>query len=257
MRIIKTLYKIFKLLFPTKFKKYLKEKISDSKKISDEKFYKVAEAYYSEKIETDGLNYEILVNAINEIREVKGIICEIGTRRGGSAKWIIDTLVNNSDTQRHFITIDPYGNIEYNHGDGNVGSKISVEGFTNKMRNETVPFLYMYALKRLDHFTFFNLEDTEFFKKYEDGVPSYSEHQGKIFEKIYALVFFDGPHDYKSITKEVKFFNSRTSSGAVYVFDDVSNYNHTLLEEEYLLRSGWQVFQKSERKISYKKVSSY
>ena len=51
------------------------------------------------------------------------IVCEIGTRRGGSAKWIIDSLVGNDDLDRTFITIDPYGNIEYNHGDGDVDYK--------------------------------------------------------------------------------------------------------------------------------------
>ena len=152
--------------------------------------------------------------------------------------------------------MDRYGNIEYNHGDGNIGSNISVEGFTNKMRNETIPLLYIYALERLNNFIFFNLEDTEFFKKYKDGIPIYSDQLGKRFESIYALVFFDGPHDYESVCKEVEFFNKRTPIGAVYVFDDVSNYNHNLLEEKYLFESGWEIFQKSNRKISYKKVAN-
>tara|TARA_B110000003_G_scaffold161641_1_gene161692 strand:- start:1216 stop:1986 length:771 start_codon:yes stop_codon:yes gene_type:complete len=252
--LFKTLYKIFKLLFPTKFKKYLKYKIVESKKISDEKFYKVAEAYYSEKIETDGNNYEILVDAIKEIKNVQGIVCEIGSRLGGSAKWMIDTLVSNNDTDRIFIAIDPYGNIEYDRGDGDIGSQLNFSGYTNQMRKLAIPFLTLYGLQRLTHFIFFNLEDTEFFARYSDGIPVYSK-SGKNIINLYSFVYFDGPHDYETVRKEVEFFNTRTHIGSIYVFDDVEGYyNHKRIEENLLLKNGWEIFQVSPQKISYKKV---
>lgn len=39
---------------------------------------------------------------------------------------------------------------------------------------------------------FFPLEDTEFFKRYCDGIPIYDEYK-RIVNK-YAMVFLDGPH---------------------------------------------------------------
>tara|TARA_B100001996_G_C18667085_1_gene595262 strand:+ start:813 stop:1583 length:771 start_codon:yes stop_codon:yes gene_type:complete len=256
VKFLTILYKIFKKLFPIKFKKYLKERIADSKKVSDEKFNKVAEAYYTEKIETDGNNYEILVSATKQIKNIDGIVCEIGTRLGGSAKWMIDTLVDNNDTNRLFIAIDPYGNIEYDYGDGDLGSKLQFQGYTNTMRKEAVPFLYLYGLQRLSHFIFFNFEDTEFFSRFSDGIPIYSD-SGKVLINLYSLVYFDGPHDYKTVKKEVEFFNTRTHIGSLYVFDDVKgHYDHKKIEEELLFNNGWEIFEVSPQKISYKKVSN-
>lgn len=248
------IYKIFKMFFPVRFKNYIRSLIKQYQVVSDEKFLSTVNSYYSKYIETDSLNYEILVNGVKEIKNIPGIICEIGTRRGGSAKWIIDSLVENNDTERLLITIDPYGNIEYDHGDGDIGSNKTVVDYTNKMRNETIPYLYIYALEKLHNFIFLNMEDTEYFERFGDGIPNYSDFRGKTLENNYALVFFDGPHDFDSISKEVNFFNDRTQSGAIYVFDDISNYNHSLLEEELLLKSGWSIFETSIRKISYKKI---
>ena len=250
------IYKFIKKLIPIKIKKIIKSIIQNYKLVSHEEYMKTVEAYYSNLIETDGLNYEILVNGVNEIKGVKGIICEIGTRRGGSAKWIIDTLSKNKDTDRTFITIDPYGNVEYDHGDGNIGSRKEVVGdYTNIMRSETIPYLYHYGLNKLSNFIFYNLEDTEFFERYKDGIPIYSKEKKEIVNQ-YSLVFFDGPHDYNSVYKEVEFFNERTPLGAVYIFDDVSgSYNHNLLENKILLDFGWTRLDTSERKNSYKKLS--
>ena len=60
----------------------------------------------------DSQEYEILVNAAAKIGETPGAVVEIGTRRGGSAKMIIDTLVQTGNTNRSMFCIDPYGNIE-------------------------------------------------------------------------------------------------------------------------------------------------
>ncbi len=248
------IYKFIKILIPVSIKKYIKSSIKQLKNISHEDYMKYTDSYYSKFIETDSLNYEILVNGIYKIKNIPGIVCEIGTRRGGSAKWIIDSLVENKDLDRTFITIDPYGNIEYNHGDGDIGTNKTIVDYTNKMRNETIPYLYIYALNKLKNFIFFNLEDSEFFERYKNGIPIYSEG-GKNLVNQYSFVFFDGPHDYESIYKEVEFFNSRTHKGSVYIFDDVANYNHRLLENELLFKNNWKLYESSQRKISYVKIN--
>ena len=38
----------------------------------------------------DSQEYEVLTNAVQNIKDVEGAVVEIGTRRGGSAKLIIE-----------------------------------------------------------------------------------------------------------------------------------------------------------------------
>lgn len=215
----------------------------------------------------DSQEYEILHKAALNIKGVDGAIVEIGTRRGGSAKLIIDTLVQNQDNKRSMFCIDPYGNIEIECTNLNMsihypGTK--VEGpadskditsphrfdYDNSMRNRTIPSLYYYAYQAGLNFTFFCLEDTEFFNRYSDGVPVYDEF--KTLVNQYALVFFDGPHDNPSVIKEVEFFEPRAVKGSVFVFDDIWMYSHDKVEE-FLFSKGWKVLEKKNIKASYKK----
>jgi hypothetical protein len=218
----------------------------------------------------DSQEYEILVNAVSKIKGVEGALVEIGTRRGGSAKMIIDTLVQNGDTNRSMFCIDPYGNIEIpctnlNMSIHNPDRKIEGDpqskeltssqrfDYDNDMRNRTIPSLYYYAYNAGLNFTFFCLEDSEFFKRYADGVPVYDNY--KVIEDKYAFVFFDGPHDNENVKKEVNFFVQRAPVGAVYVFDDLWMYDHDkLIEEEILFKNGFEILEKREIKASYIKT---
>jgi len=190
---------------------------------------------------TDSQEYDILVNAVAKIKGVEGAVLEIGTRRGGSAKLIIDVLWNNQDTKRSMFCVDPYGNIDLEitninasiHYPGQyqvVGDAMSKEesfatkfDYTNEMRNRTIPSLYYCAYEAGLNFTFFCLEDTEFFKRYSDGVPVYNEF--KKIEDTYAFVFFDGPHTNEAVEEELDFFLDRDTIGTVFVFDDIWMYD--------------------------------
>ena len=218
----------------------------------------------------DSQEYEILVNAVAKVGDTPGAIVEIGTRRGGSAKMIIDTLVNNRNNNRSMFCIDPYGNIEipctnlnmsvHNpdrkiEGDPNSKDITSPQRFDydNTMRNRTIPSLYFYAYNAGLNFTFFCLEDSEFFNRYSDGVPVYEDY--KTLENQYAFVFFDVPHDNEKVKKEVDFFVQRAPVGAVYVFDDIWMYDHDkLIEEEILFKNGFEVLEKKQIKASYVKT---
>jgi hypothetical protein len=198
--------------------------------------------------ETDSLDYEILRKAVMQI-SVPGIVCEIGTRRAGSTKVIIDSLVASNKTSNPLICIDPYGNIPYNHTDDNIGRC----DYTNGMRNETIPDLCEYAYSRLKNFVFFNLGDDEFFKRFGDGVPLYEEE--KRIENTYSLVFFDGPHGLKNVIEETEFFFPRTVKGSIFVYDDiVGHYDHDFVEKEYLIPNSWQLIETGNRKSSYIKL---
>lgn len=220
-----------------------------------------------EIFEVDSQEYDILHRAASSIKGVDGAVVEIGTRRGGSAKLIIDSLSENHDTNRSMFCIDPYGNIEIECTNLNMsvhypGTK--VEGapdskditsphrfdYTNTMRNRIIPSLYYYAYQAGLNFTFFCLEDTEFFKRYADGVPVYDQY--KTLANQYAFVFFDGPHDNSAVNTEVNFFLPRTTKGSCFVFDDIWMYDHDSVEKT-LFADGWTILEKGNIKVSYKK----
>ena len=218
----------------------------------------------------DSQEYEILVNAVSKIKGVDGALVEIGTRRGGSAKMIIDTLVQNGDTNRSMFCIDPYGNIEIPCTNLNMSihnPDREIEGdpqskeitspqrfdYDNTMRNRIIPSLYYYAYNAGLNFTFFCLEDTEFFNRYSDGVPVYDEY--KKLENEYAFFFMDGPHDNESVNKELEFFVPRMPKGAVIVTDDTWMYSHDeIVEQKWLFPNGFELLERGQIKASYKKT---
>lgn len=218
-----------------------------------------------EVFDTDSSDYHILANAVSKIKGISGAVVEIGTRKGGSAKLIIDTLVANEDTNRPMFCIDPYGNIDYPATNYSVSvhyPSLKIEGdkeskeqttnikldYDNTMRNRTIPSLYYYAYQAGLNFTFFCLEDTEFITRYTDGVPLYDEY--KTLCNNYAFVFFDGPHDWDSLHLETHFFMDRSVEGSVFVYDDVWMYDHDKLEQ-ILIDNGWSILEKSHVKASY------
>lgn len=198
----------------------------------------------------DSLDYDLLYRAAVKADNVDGLFCEIGTRRGGSLKHIIEAITLTG-TFRHIIAIDPYGNIDYTPGDHGV-QKFD---YTNDMKNEAWNNIYQYAQGKPVNIIFFNLEDTEFFNRFSTGVPVYQEVK-QIINK-YAFVFFDGPHDKESILTEVVWFLTRVDVGAVFVFDDVQAYDHDYIDT-LLLKNNFERLETGVegRKISYVKLDS-
>ena len=217
---------------------------------------------------TDSQEYDILRDAAREAAQVPGAAIEIGTRRGGSAKMIMDALAG-SIPNRPMFCIDPYGNIEIDctnlnmsihnpdrkiEGDPSSKEITSPQRFDydNNMRNRIIPSLYYYGYANGFDFSFFCLEDTEFFKRYADGVPTYNEQ--KIMVNEYAFVFFDGPHDNKCLELETEFFLERSVVGTVFVYDDIWMYDHARVVEEKIFAAGFETLEKGNIKASYKKV---
>ena len=226
-----------------------------------------------EVFSTDSSEYDILINAALKIKDVSGAIVEIGTRRGGSAKMIIDALYQNNDCNRSMFCIDPYGNIDYEYTNkaavahnlnvkltDNVEEMISTDitskvklGYDNTVRNRIVPSLYYYAFQKGIDFQFFFLEDTEFFKRYTDGVPVYNNVKSLVND--YSLVFFDGPHTNNHIKNEIDFFEPRMNKGSIMVFDDIWMYDHDMIENDYLFTNGFKTVARGNIKASYVKES--
>lgn len=184
----------------------------------------------------DSGDYELLTEAVAKVEGVEGFTCEIGLRQGGGSYAIMEALKSTNQQKIH-IAIDPYGNIDYPEGDNGV---VCIErGYTNSMRDGCLLELYLYCHQSQRPFLFFNLEDTEFFTRYDDGVPVYRHLAQKQLINQYALVHFDGPHTVANVTAEVDFFHPRSPVGAVWVFDDVKLYDHKIVDS-YIQNLGWE-----------------
>ena len=195
---------------------------------------------------TDSTEYNILINATKKIKNIDGLTCEIGIREGGSSEIILKTLKLTKQNKIH-IAIDPFGNIDYEHWE-NKKQKLN---YTNKMKNNMLKNLYTFCSLNNMECLYFPLEDTEFFKRYEDGVPIYNEK--KYIINNYALVFLDGPHTIEIVKNEFNFFHNKIPKGGMIVFDDINQYPHLEKLDSYIKSKGFSIFEKGNYKISYMK----
>lgn len=164
-------------------------------------------------LETDGIEYDILTRAVIAARPVPGLVCEIGTRRGGSMALMMQT-----DPGRTFISVDPYGHILYNDG-----RAVTRYDYTNQMKAEAMAALWAVAAELKVNFAHFCLTDAVFMSVFADGVPVYNFNRS--VENRYAVVFLDGPHDTTSVWAEVKFFAARMLPGAQMVIDNIDFFD--------------------------------
>ena len=200
---------------------------------------------------TDSSDYHVLTEAVNMIKDVEGATFEIGLREGGGSWHIMEALVaTQQNSSKMHVAIDPYGDIEYKMDPG-APYKWNPGWYTDKMRNETMSKMYAYVQEKNIKFQFFNLESTEFFARYADGIPVY-DTQKQLVNK-YSLVHFDGAHTFEAVLSEVMFFHPRTNPGAVFVFDDVGGwYSHDVIHQA-LEKLNWEKCIDSSSKWAYVK----
>ena len=199
------------------------------------------------RLSTDSLEYEILEAACRSIAGVPGLTCEIGVRGGGSSRLIMETCLASGDPRVH-VGIDPFGNIPYARAEGQVGRL----DYTNAMKTETLAALYAWCHESGADFVFLCLEDTEFFRRFADGVPVYRDRKTVVNE--YALVFFDGPHTLDAVRAEVEFFAPRTPPGGAWVFDDLDTYPHMPVLDREILALGFERVEQGACKVSYRRT---
>lgn len=192
----------------------------------------------------DSGDYHLLTKGTELSASTPGMTCEIGLRRGGGTKTIIDALAQYAPHKIH-IAIDPYGNIEYEHKE----AQIVRLDYNNEMRDECLSNLYPYAREKKINFQFINLEDREFFKRYADGVPVYNYEKDMINK--YSFVHFDGPHAVDPLLDEITFFYNRINPDACWCFDDVTGYyDHSIIDKQ-LLHWNFVLIQKTWHKALY------
>lgn len=193
------------------------------------------------KLETDGIQYDILERAIEAVKGIPGLFLEIGTRRGGSMKIIMDAAAATEQV-RTFVSVDPYGNIPYVDRDNH----ITKYDYTNAMKCETLSALYAYSGRFGFNLITFTLTDEAFFRAFRQGVPVYSETT-KI-TNVYAFAFLDGPHDTDSVAKELAFLADRTKTGAQVVIDNYQFFDLKAVRE-YAELIGFRFIEKNDQKI--------
>lgn len=192
----------------------------------------------------DSADYHLLTKGVIMSAGTQGLSCEIGLRRGGGSKHIIDTISSACPSKVH-IAIDPYGSIEYEHKEG---QRVRLD-YTNDMMADCMSNIYGYAKERKVQFYFYPLEDTEFFYKFGAGVPVYNEVKRVI--NHYSFVHYDGPHAVVPLLAEITFFQNRCLPGSCWVFDDVTGYYDHDSIERYLFSMHWKLIEKTHHKALY------
>ena len=195
-------------------------------------------------IETDGNHYEELLVALEQTREVEGATFEIGVRRGGSSYMIMEAM---KGLGKPHIGIDPYGAIDY---EDRVG--VHKTDYSNKMRNETLASLFNYAAENDYDFLFFNLEDTEFFKRFQDGIPLYRGEKEMI--NTISLAFIDGPHATKPVLAAFEYLKDKITVGGQIVFDNYDHYPHDTEVEPTIIAGRYKLVATGVDKKVYQRI---
>lgn len=204
-------------------------------------------SYNPQNLPADSRRYDCLYQAAQSIKGIEGITCEIGLRRGGGSETIVQGCLDNDDKRVH-IAIDPYGDIPYALGGGHTHFD-----YTNDMRGSALPRIFEWMHGKGVYFQFYGMEDTEFFRRFADGVPTY-QNGVMTLENVYALVHFDGPHAVVPVRQEVEFFGTRSAVGTQWVFDDIETYAHETDVHPLILEFGFELADKADPKWRYVRV---
>ena len=195
-------------------------------------------------IEGDSYDYELLDSAVKRIKNPTGSSFEIGVRRGGGSKTIIDAYrkYHPKLTDLIHVGLDPYGNLPYNFSETRKNSKN--HDYSNLMKRETIKNF----ARKYQEFHFVNLDTYEFFKRFSDGYPVYQKK--KIIINKFEIVHFDGLHDLKNVTLEVEYFLRHLSEHTIFIFDDIDAFDMEKIGM-LLQNNNFKVFESKERKASF------
>lgn len=195
----------------------------------------------------NGIEFEILYDAVLHAAQLEGLSAEIGVREGGSSEIILHGL--SEGVKFPHICIDPYGDLPYSYSDGE--EPVAFD-YGTPMKQAAQRDLTSVAAKLGVDVIFMPFEDTEFFRRFPDGVPTYEAGKKAILSK-YRLVFIDGPHVVDAVMREAEFFVSRMQTYGFMVFDDTQAYDHQKVHN-YLMDKGFKVHLSGSVKTSYMKL---
>lgn len=186
-------------------------------------------------IEGDSAEYEFLTEAVELSRDVEGMCCEIGLRRGMGTKTIIDAVRHFCPTKT-VVAIDPYGSIPY------IGREHMGEcrlDYTNQMKSDCMADLWAYVRDNPVSFRYEEMRSEEYFSRFIDHVTIHDLEPK--FQRLYSMAHLDGVHTVKAISREVIWFNDRMDSGACICVDDVTiDFVDIRPIQELFTRLGWE-----------------
>jgi hypothetical protein len=171
----------------------------------------------------DSIEYNLIEQAIQYLKYPIGNTVEVGVRDGYASKLIIDAWRKYQKIPLTHLGIDPYGNIPYQMSDK---SLVKNTNYNSKMKQNMLFYMSYYY----PEFNLINLEDTEFFEKFEKGYPIYN--MKKILINKYDFVFLDGPHDTSSVLREMLFFIKRSPEQQLIILDDISYFDLNYIENK-------------------------
>jgi hypothetical protein len=171
----------------------------------------------------DGINflYDKALEVINLLPEQYPIL-EIGTRCGGTSLLFLKAILDSNKKERFLITVDPFGEMPYEKKPNNYGEdlyrtsmyKISEYCFNNKLNH---------AHFRLTSIQFFHT--WKLFKFW---------HNGKLMEKEFSFIYFDGDHSDNVVNKELYLYYQFIIEQGVFCIDDqhdIEKYSNIIIEK--------------------------
>ena len=177
-------------------------------------------------IKGDSCEYGLLTEAVKSSFKLKSngyyLTCEIGVREGLGSKIMMDEMRNKNHGTNHHVGIDPYGDINYLHFDGDMEHPKT--DYTNLMKLRLKKDLIDYP-----NFHLMEMTDQEYMDKYRNGLTVYDDKL-KLLDQ-YTVIHFDGPHRTVDIIREVIFFCDRSHVGTTFCFDDYKLYKMDLIDQ--------------------------
>jgi hypothetical protein len=183
-----------------------------------EEIKKLAEQY---DIEGDGAEYEVLLEQAERVKDVPGIVCEIGGLWGFGTFLLMNAMGND----KKYLLIDPYGNIPYD----DVFGSTRRWNYSNKVKATMMMNIGRWCAEKEYDFYFYPMTDLEFMRRFADGIPVFDENPIGMTE--YCLVHVDGPHTTPLVMRETEFFIPRVALGGAIVFDDIGQYDHRPVDQ--------------------------
>tara|TARA_R100000900_G_scaffold45276_2_gene36490 strand:+ start:713 stop:1354 length:642 start_codon:yes stop_codon:yes gene_type:complete len=177
-------------------------------------------------IEGDSKDYDLLASwservAKHSKRKIM-LTAEVGMRKGLGTKLILNYIRPNYSGLHFHVSIDPYGDLVYEHYDKTKPSKMD---YNEKMFAEVKK-----DFAGEPRFNLLNITDRVFMEKYYYGVEFYWDSKEYLLNE-YSLVHFDGPHKTTDVINEAVFFAERAAPGAVFIFDDWQTYDCNIVRD--------------------------
>ena len=176
--------------------------------------------------------------------EPKSVVtCEVGVREGLGSHMIMSTILSRFEKINYIHdAIDPYGDLEYKHFDGNPtwkhGDKWTSKAptYSNDMRDQMVK-----DFATNPHFKFYNMTDIQYMNVFN------------LSKTIYDLVFLDGPHTTQAILREALWFAERSRKGTRIIIDDYRLCNYDVIRAAI---SYWDFkeIDKGKNKVCFQKI---